>query len=211
MVARKASHGSSSIDPIRSIPALFTNTSMKPASERIAAIAPATDLSESTSSCTIETGSFSFSACWRNELARSGFRRVAYTLWPALASTSAVSRPIPELQPVTSTHAMIPPLKANVYFGDLEGGKSYTRLARAIAQLSNGSSYRWSDHPEFVHQSRELRREERLGAVREGLVGITVHFNQKRVTPRRDGRARHGWHLVAAARTVGWICRHRQV
>src|SRR5205085_1476522 len=53
------------------------------------------------------------------------------------------------------------------------------------------------DDPELRHDAVELRREHRLCAIAQGVIGIVVDLDDEAVTPGGHGRARHRRHLVA--------------
>src|SRR5712691_434700 len=106
MAARNSANGSSSTEPMRSIPALLTSTSTGPPSFTMRPIPSLTDASESTSMAEIVIGSFSCVAMRASSGARSGLRIVAATVWPALPNANAVAMPIPELVPVIRTDAI---------------------------------------------------------------------------------------------------------
>ena len=112
--------GNSSTDPWTSMPALFTSTSMGSAMDWKQAF---TDSSESTSKGKILIDNFSLAAVCASCGARSGCLIVAKTWCPARASSSAVAKPIPELQPVTRTlgmYGMVPRVLPNCNFELLE-------------------------------------------------------------------------------------------
>ena len=106
IVWRKTPIGTSSIGPPPPTPALFTRASIRPWSAITLPIAASTELSSSTSSCTIVTGKLSLATASRSPESRSRFRIPANTVWPARASVMVVARPIPELVPVTSAIVM---------------------------------------------------------------------------------------------------------
>src|SRR5438874_6245720 len=99
MQVRKAASGISSIAPVRSMPALFTNTSTGPCAS-IRPNACFTLSSESTSIVSIRMGSFSLAACSPSSGEPVGLRIVATTRCPARANSTAVAKPIPRLAPV---------------------------------------------------------------------------------------------------------------
>ena len=101
--------GNSSTDPWTSMPALLTSTSI---GSEMALKQELTDSSESTSKGKTLIHNFSFAAVSSSCGARSGWRIVASTWCPPRASSSAVAKPIPELQPVTRT-VDIPPRVTN--------------------------------------------------------------------------------------------------
>src|SRR3989454_8704755 len=106
MTARNSANESSSTEPVRSIPALLTSTSIGPPSFTMRSMPSLTDPSESTSMAEIVIGSFSFVVSCASSGARLGLRIVAETLWLALPKARAVAKPIPELAPVMRTDAM---------------------------------------------------------------------------------------------------------
>ncbi len=76
---------------------------MGPSAFTAAAMPCVTEASASTSMAMIVIGNFSLAAVAASCGAPAGFRMVAATAWPARAKASAVSYPMPLLQPVMST------------------------------------------------------------------------------------------------------------
>src|SRR5262249_8185832 len=76
---------------------------------------------------------------------------------------------------------------------------------------ADAAADRRPDDPQLRHQAIELRRQQRLRAVAERVVGIVVHLDDEAVGAGRDGGARHRRHLVAASRSMARIADHGQV
>src|SRR5438093_7243225 len=64
---------------------------------------------------------------------------------------------------------------------------------------------RGRDDPQLRHQPIELRREHRLRAVAQRVVGIVVHLDDETVGASGDRGPGHGCHLVAPSRAVAGI------
>lgn len=128
--SRAASSGvNASVCPIAPRPALFTTTSMCPASSRTSFTAPSTEAWDCTSSSRVRTRTPSRSAHARRSAAAPAFfparpRIEAKTVCPFLASVFVVKRPKPLLVPVMSTF-MLPPW--------LVGGHTLRAIARPVA------------------------------------------------------------------------------
>src|SRR3954449_11529412 len=124
---RQASSGIDSRGPISAYPALLTRMSMPP----VASIAAVIEASSVTSSDAVRQPLIPASA--------SGRRAVAQVSWPALASASAVARPMPVEQPVTSAVLFI---ARTLLTGSAVGvGSGFSRSRRAVMSWSLSGRY----------------------------------------------------------------------
>src|SRR5580704_12545496 len=83
----------------------------------------------------------------------------------------------------------------------------YVRFAR----LDEMAVYRGSDDTKLGHQLGELDGVQRLGAVRECVVGIIMDFDKQAVGACRDSGPSHWRDFVTASRPVRGIGDNRQV
>ncbi|HSL68999.1 MAG TPA: hypothetical protein VK864_02090 [Longimicrobiales bacterium] len=72
-------------------------------------------------------------------------------------------------------------------------------------RLHERAANRLRDDSDLIDQLVELFRPQALGAIRQGMIRIGVHFHHQAIGTRSHGRTRHGRHFGAHTRAMRWI------
>src|SRR5262245_21080946 len=92
------------------------------------------------------------------------------------------------------------------------GSHLRTRPTSASNRLeTDAASDRRRNDPEFSHQTLELRREHRLGAVAQRTIGVVMYFDEQAIASCRDRRARELRDHVPSSGAMARIGDHREV